>query len=129
MPEDNKINVNINYELTGNLPECIHDTEFIVEMYKNKGFTIDEHDFTFMKKLETTLCEEQIKSLTFNLKKVNYHRQSRWLWFAINGLPQTAASRVATPPIVISKCRPLCGLHSPDSECTAVSRTRLSRPC
>ena len=45
--------------------------------------------------------------------KVNYHRQSRWLWFAINGLPQTAASRVATPPIVISKCRPLCGLHSP----------------
>ena len=44
---------------------------------------------------------------------VNYHRQSRWLWFAINGLPQTAASRVATPPIVISKCRPLCGLHSP----------------
>ena len=60
---------------------------------------------------------------------VNYHRQSRWLWFAINGLPQTAASRVATHPIVISKCRPLCGLHSPDSECTAVSRTRLSRPC
>lgn len=71
LPEDNKINVNINYELTGNLPECIHDTEFIVEMYKNKGFTIDEHDFTFMKKLETTLCEEQIKSLTFNLKKLN----------------------------------------------------------
>ena len=71
MPEDNKINVNINYELTGNLPECIHDTEFIVEMYKNKGFTIDEHDFTFMKRLETTLCEEQIKSLTFNLKKLN----------------------------------------------------------
>ena len=62
-------------------------------------------------------------------EEVNYHRQSRWLWFAINGLPQTAASRVATPPIVISKCRPLCGLHSPDSECTAVSRTRLSRPC
>ena len=71
LPEDNKINVNINYELTGNLPECIHDTEFIIEMYKNKGFTIDEHDFTFMKKLETTLCEEQIKSLTFNLKKLN----------------------------------------------------------
>ena len=61
--------------------------------------------------------------------KVNYHRQSRWLWFAINSLPQTAASRVATHPIVISKCRPLCALHSPDSECTAVSRTRLSRPC
>ena len=54
-----------------------------------------------------------LKDSSTKVDLVNYHRQSRWLWFAINGLPQTAASRVATPPIVISKCRPLCGLHSP----------------
>ena len=99
--------------------ETIGDWERIYFDYENGGLELEQR---------RSLLRMQ-RSGVINIGVVNYHRQSRWLWFAINGLPQTAASRVATHPIVISKCRPLCGLHSPDSECTAVSRTRLSRPC
>lgn len=69
-PADSSIKININYELKGELIECILDTEFIITMYSNKGFTIKDHDFKFLKKLETELIETQIKSLNYNLKKL-----------------------------------------------------------
>ena len=72
---------------------------------KNKTFRVTED--------KKSLNIQRLQLTDARVSTVNYHRQSRWLWFAINGLPQTAASRVAPPPIVISKCRPLCGLHSP----------------
>ena len=66
-----QLNINLNYALSGKLSDCIHDTEFLILMYKHKAFSVAEHTFSFLMNLDDSLCKKQIESLNYYLRKLN----------------------------------------------------------
>ena len=70
-----QLNINFNYALSGKLTECIHDTEFLIAMYKHKAFSVAEHELSFLRKIDDSVCQKQIESLNYYLKKLNVAKE------------------------------------------------------